>query len=146
MAISLGKTRMILAILSLYIAAFLESRFIWLDRVREIKIFEGKHDFWLHLSLFFVIYLISFAILNRSTLKHRFTLSEVSVLSLLGIAFFEMGFLATIILGYFPPELTERIPPLIAPYFVTKTAQFIWAALSLLILLAIKRKRSEPIV
>ena len=143
-AVSLGRTRMLLALLSLYIAGFLESRFIWLDNLRGLAIFQNKPDFWIHIGLFFVIYFLAFAILNRSILKPRLSLAEVSVFSLFGVTVFEMGFLATVILNYFPPELLERVPPRLVTYFGTKTAQFIWAALPLLILLALKNRKPKP--
>lgn len=142
-ALSLGRTRMLLALLSLYVAAFLESQFVWLDKLREVEFFQWKPDFWLHLALFFVIYFIVFGILNRSIIKPRLSMAEASFFSVLAIAFFEIGFLATIILNYFPPELLERIPSRLASYFATKTALFAWAALSMLVLLALKRKKQE---
>lgn len=144
-ALSLGRTRMLLALLSLYAAAFLESRFIWLDKLREVEFFEGKPDFWLHLALFFVIYFVVFGILSRSILKPRLSMAEASVFSILAIAFFEIGFLAAIILNYFPAEFLERIPPRLMPYFTTKTALFVWAALAMLVLLAFKRKKQEKL-
>lgn len=143
-AFSLGRTRMVTALISLYAAAFLESKFIWLDKLREIEFFQDKQDFWLRLALFFVFYFVVFSILNRSMLKQRFTLNEVSAGPILGVAFFEMGFLATIILSYFPPELLERVPLTPAPYFLTKTAQFVWAVMPLLVLLLLKNRKIKP--
>lgn len=144
-ALSLGRTRMLLALLSLYVAAFLESRFIWLEKLREVEFFKGKPDFWLHLTLFFVIYFVVFGILSRSILKPRLSLAEASIFSVLAIAFFEIGFLAAIILNYFPAEFLERIPPRLMPYFTTKTALFVWAALSILFLLTLRRKNETHI-
>lgn len=142
-ALSLGRTRMLIALVSIYIAAFIELRFVWLDKLKEIEFFKGKPDFWLHLILFFVIYFVVFSILNHSILKHRFSLSETSALSILMIAFFEIGFLVSIILNYFPPELLERVPSRFAPYFATKTALFGWAVLAVLFLLTFPRKKKS---
>lgn len=139
-ALSLGRTRMLLALLSLYVAAFLEVQFVWLDKLRNAEFFQGRPDSWPHLALFFVIYFIVFGILNRSILKPRLSMAEASLFSVLGIAFFEIGLLAAIILNYFPPELLERISPGLIPYFATKTALFGWAALAMLFLLTLRRK------
>lgn len=139
-ALSLGRTRMLLALLSLYVAAFLESQFIWLDKLKEIEFFQGKPGFWLHIALFFVMYFIVFGILNRSILKPRLSMAEASIFSVLAIAFFEIGFLATITLNYFPPELLGRVPSRLVPYFATKTALFTWAVLAMLFLLTFRRK------
>lgn len=139
-ALSIGRTRMLLALLSLYAAAFLESQFIWLKKLKEIEFFRGRPDFWLHLTLFFAIYFIVFGILNRSILKPRLSMVETSIFYVLAIAFFQIGFLTSIILNYFPSELLERVPPHLMLYFATKTALFGWAALAILFVLTLRRK------
>lgn len=141
-ALSLGRSRMLLALLSLYAAAFLEPRFIYFDKLHGV--IKNIPEHWLHFGIFFLIYGIVFVILNWSVLKHRLTLAESSIAPLVLIALAEMGFLATILLSYFPPELIERIPPKLIPYFVTKTAQFWWAAIPILVLLFSKKKKANP--
>ena len=138
-ALSLGRSRMLLALLSLYAAAFLEPRFVYFDKLRAS--IKNVPDYWLHLGLFLLIYALAFAILNRSILKHRLTLAESSIFVVVLIAIVEMGFLATIMLSYSPPELIERVPSTLIPFFATKTAQFWWALLPLLAVLSNSHKR-----
>ena len=79
-ALNLGRSRTLLALLSIYAASFLENHFLYFDKLRELfstaggSALGGKNlpDYWLHLGLFLLIYIIVFAILNRSFLKHYF--------------------------------------------------------------------------
>lgn len=74
--LSLGKSRILLSLICLYAAAFLESHFVYFDKLREA--IKGKPEFWLHIGLFLVFFIISLLILNRSALKHSLTLRETS--------------------------------------------------------------------
>lgn len=137
-AFSLGRSRMLLALLSLYVAAFLEPHFVYFDKLRET--IKNVPNHWLHVGLFLLIYAIVFGVINRSVLKHRLILAESSIFAVVLIAIVEMGFLAAILFSYFPPELLERVPPKLIPYFATKTAQFWWAIVPILVLLFSKKK------
>lgn len=137
-ALSFGRSRMLLALLSLYIAAFLEPHFIYFDKLRQVL--KTKPDYWLHIGLFLLIYIIVFAILNRSFLKHRFTLADASIFAIISIAVVEIGFLAALLISYFPDALLSKAPPKLLPYFVTKNAQFWWALLPLVLLLFSKKR------
>ena len=138
-ALSLGRSRMLLALLSMYAAAFLETNFIYFDKVREV--IKNQSDYWLHIGLFFLIYIIIFAIINRSFLKHRLTLAESSVFAIILIAIVETGFLATILISYFPSDLLLKVSPKLLPYFATEKAQFWWAVIPILALLFSKKKK-----
>ncbi|MBI2062995.1 MAG: hypothetical protein HYT61_02010 [Candidatus Yanofskybacteria bacterium] len=142
-ALSLGRSRILLVLLSLYVAAFLESHFVYFDKLRTS--IKNVPDYWLHFGLFFLIYGIAFGILNRSVLKHRLTLAESSIAAVVLIAVVEMGFLATIMLSYFPPELIERVPSKLVPYFATKTAQFWWAVVPLFVLIFSKKNKEASV-
>ncbi len=121
-ALSFGRSRMLLALLSLYAASFLETHFIYFDKVREV--IKNRPNYWLHIGLFLFIYVVVFGIINRSFLKHRFTLAESSIFAVVFIAIVEVGFLATILMSYFPVEWLNKIPPKLLPYFATEKAQF----------------------
>lgn len=140
-ALSLGKSRMLLALLSLYVAVFLESHFVYFDKLRGV--IKNIPDYWLHFGLFLLIYVIVFGILNRSVLKHRLTLAESSIFAAMLIALVEIGFLSTILFSYFPPEFLKQVPSSIIPFFATKNAQFWWALVSLAALLLSKKKKEH---
>lgn len=148
-ALSLGKSRMLLALLSLYAASFLETNFLYFDKLRGLFSAIGGSasgrknlpDYWLHIGLFLLIYVVVFAIMNRSFLKHRLTLAETSIFAVVLVAIVEMGFLATILISYFPNELLQKIPPKLLTYFATKNAHFWWAVVPVLALLFSKKKK-----
>lgn len=138
-ALSLGRSRMLLALLSLYAASFLESHFVYFDKLRQF--FKNPPDHWLRVGLFLLIYIFVFAILNRSSLKHRLTLAETSIFAVILIAIVEMGFLATILISYFPGDLFQKIPLKLLPYFATEKARFWWAVVPIISLLLNRRKK-----
>jgi hypothetical protein len=137
--LNLGRSRVLLTLLSLYIAAFLEPQFIYFDKLQAVTKF--KPDFWLHIGLFLIIYLASIAILNRSLLKQPLTLKETSFFSIALIAILEVGFLASLLIRYLPPEVSGNLPAAIIRLFGTKNARFWWAALPILALLFLKSKK-----
>lgn len=140
-AITLGKSRMLLALLSLYIAAFLEAHFAYFEKLRQV--IKTLPDYWLHFGLFLLIYFIAFGILNHSALKHRLTLAESSIFAIILIALVEIGFLASILISYLPPEALKQVPASTIPFFATKNAQFWWALVSLATLLLSKKKKEH---
>ena len=140
--LNLGRSRILLSLLCLYIAAFLESHFIYFDKLREMT--KGKPEFWLHIGLFLIIFIISFVILNRSALKYSLTLRETSFFPIALIAILEIGFLASLIISYLPPGISEDIPNGVIKYFGTKNAQFWWALAPLVMLLFMRRKKAIP--
>lgn len=136
---SLGRTRMLLGLLSIYIAAFITPLFSYRDRLGEF--FKNLPDYWLNLSLFLVVYLIVFLILNRSLLKHRLSMKESSPLTILGIAILEIGFLTTIAVSYLPEKIVASLSPQLLKYFGSKNSQFIWSILPLLAVLFLKGRK-----
>lgn len=142
-ALSLGRTRIIMALLSLYIASFFQSNFIWIDQLKKIEFFQNKPDFWLDIGIFLISYIIAFGILNASVIKSRLSTTEASLASIMAVSIFEIGFLASIILNYFPPESLERVPQNIKLLFATKTALFSWAALSVFLLMALRSSKKQ---
>ena len=138
-ALSMGRSRMLLALLSLYTALFLENNFLYFDKLKEL--FKNLPDHWLHIGLFLSFYIIIFSIINYSQLKYRLTLTESSIFAVVLLAIVEAGFLATILVSYFPPEWLNKIPPKLVPYFATKNALFWWATLPILALVFSKKKK-----
>ena len=141
LGLNLGRTRIMITLLSLYIAAFLEPRFIYFGKLQSI--IKIKPDSWLHIGLFLLIYLICIAIFNRSFLKQPLTLKETSFLSIAFIAILEVGFLASLLLSYLPPEITGSLPVTVIKFFGTKNARFWWAVSPILGLLFLRSKKTS---
>ncbi len=139
--LSLGKSRILLSLICLYIASFLESHFIYFDKLRGV--IKNQPESWLHIGLFLIFFIISLAILNRSALKHSLTLRETSFFPIALITVVGIGFLTSLIVSYSPPEISGSWPAMIVKFFGTKNAQFWWALTPLVLLLFIKRKKEN---
>ena len=140
--LSLGRSRILLSLICLYIASFLESYFIYFGKLRELL--KSWPEFWLHIGLFLIFFVISLAILNRSALKHSLTLRETSFFPIIFAAILEIGFLASLIMAYLPPEIGGSLPVWAVKFFGTQNAQFWWALAPLVILLFMKHKKGIP--
>ena len=140
---TLGRTRMLLALVSIYAAAFIENRFTYFDAVRGYfnPPAGGVPEYWVHIGLFIALYVIVFNILNRSILKHRLAVKEASVLAISLEAILIVGLLASIIVAYLPTDQLKFLPADLLKYFSTKNAQFIWAILPLVAALFLRGKR-----
>ncbi len=138
--LNLGKSRMLISLLSLYAAAFLEAHFIYFNGLH--KFFPKISNFWLHAGLFLILYFIFLAVLNRSILKRGLTLKESSLISVSFLAIAEIGFLTSILLAYLPAEMMNALPESLTRYFGTKNAQFWWAILPLIVAIFLKRGKT----
>lgn len=140
---TLGRTRMLIGLLAIYIAYFIESKLIFFDQLKNSV--KGISEYQLHLALFFAIYLAVFLILNGSAIKHRLNLKEVSFGSVSLLAILEAGFLTSIASSYLPDGI---LPASIEKYFISPAAIFIWAVLPLAATIFIKshhKKTREPL-
>lgn len=136
--LSLGKTRMLLALLSVYIAAFLEPHFIYFQNLRQS--FKGQPEYLLHLAIFMFFYLLAFFVMNRSLLKTRLTLSESSFVAVVLMSVIEIGFLLSRVIIYLPAK-SIPVSSGIIEFFGTKNAQFWWALAPLAVLLLFGHKK-----
>ena len=140
-AFGVGKTRMLLAILSTYIA-FLVTLFFPFYAVIKTKADFIPEVFWPQVAVFFVIFSMAFYVLNKSVLRSKMSLKESSPLIILWLSMVETGFLASIVFSYGVPEWpTFKISPWLATYFGTSLAHFVWSVLPLLSILLVKPGR-----
>lgn len=136
---TLGRTRMLLALVSIYMAAFIEPLFPYFGQLKTY--FKTVPDYWLRVGLFLALYLIVFGILNRSILKHRLSLKETSIFGVGVLAISQVGLLASIIVTYLPAGVLVAGDAKALKYFTTKNAQFVWAILPLVLALFLRGRR-----
>ena len=125
--LSLGRTRALISLLGIYIAYAILSVFPYLDRLHElIKI--SPELYITRVALFLLIYIIVFAILNRSLVKSRLTLKDASFFSVSIISILQLGLLITIITNIVPVSALKISGNLsgFAEYFSTNEALFYW--------------------
>jgi len=133
---------MLLALMSIYAAVFLEPRFVYFDKLKE-SLVPSWPDYWLRLSIFIVIYLVVVGLLNRSFLKGRLSLSESSILVAILMSISIIGLLVSVLYSYLPVEIVGKIPSYILPYISTNNAQFCWGTAPIVLLLFSKNKKTR---
>ena len=125
--LSLGRTRALISLLGIYIAYAIMSVFPYLDRLHDlIKI--SPELYITRVGLFLFIYVIVFAVLNRSLVKNRLNLKDASFFSVFVISFLQLGLLITIITNIVPVSAL-KVPGNLSgftEYFSTNEALFYW--------------------
>ena len=135
---AIGRTRLLLALVSVYAAVLVEKYFPYFTNLKELA---GNYpDYQLHLGLFIIFYLVIFFVLNRSLLKQRLTLREANIFWVLVLGLLWLGLLISVITTYLPVEVLAELPVPVITYFSTKIALFSWAILPLLIAVFLKRE------
>lgn len=126
---TLGRTRMLLALIAIYTAAFIESHFVYFARLQTYLKSTGRQipEYYIHIGLLIVLYLIIFMVLNRSILKGRLAIKEASIFAISLEAILIVGLMTSIVVTYLPADVIKQLPAGILKYFLNKNAQFIWA-------------------
>lgn len=137
--LAFGKSRVLLSLIGIYPAVFIESHFLYFDKLSGWL--KNIPEAWLHVGIFLVFYIIILVILNRSFLKKRFTLREASFTWVLVVSIAGIGFLASIITTYLPSD--TNLPADLVKYFATKNAQFWWAVAPIIVLIFAKSSKDN---
>ena len=142
--ISLGRTRALISLLGIYIAFVFDTTFVYLRNVNNLIRFSPA-IYITRIVLFLAVYFIVFFILNRSIVKSRLTLKEVSFISVFVISVLQLGLLISIITNMLPAEVLSIFPSFFSNYFATKTALFYWGILPVVILLFMRNKKRNRV-
>ncbi len=144
--LSLGRTRALISLLGIYIAYGIMSVFPYLDRLHDL-IRVSPELYITRVGLFLFIYIVVFAILNRSLVKGRLTLKDASFFSVSVISFLQLVLLITIISNIVPVSVLKISGNLsgIAEYFSTNEALFYWFLSPIVVLLFMKSDKKSKI-
>ena len=126
-SLSLGRTRVLISLLGIYIAYAIMSVFPYLGRLHDfIKI--SPELYITRVGLFLFVYVIVFAILNNSLVKGRLTLKVASFLSVSIVSVMQLCLLITIITNIVPVSALKISGSLsyLSEYFSTNDALFYW--------------------
>lgn len=140
--LSLGRTRALVSLLGIYIAYAIMSVFPYLDRLHE-SIIISSELYVTRVGLFLVVYVIVFAILNRSLVKSRLTLKDASFFSVSITSVLQLVLLITIITNIIPSSVLMVSGNLsgLVEYFSTNEALFYWFLAPIIVLLFMKRDK-----
>lgn len=137
--LSLGRTRAVLSLLSLYAAYAIDRLFPYIDRVYELA-GDSVEPHWVRIGFFLLLYGAIFAIFNLSFIRKRISSSEFYLAGVLAISFLQLSFLISILFSFLPGSLTRQWSFGFYDYFATRQALFIWALAPLPVLLFIRKK------
>jgi hypothetical protein len=138
--LSIGRGRLLLFLISIYIAKLLVDSFVYVDLLNDI--FKGRL-FSAYLVLFIVSYILVFVILDRSILKIRLSTKEFPIGKLLILSVLIVILLANVVFTYLPSDIAIGIKDGVAGYVVGDTAFFWWFLISLFSLLMLRRKKKR---
>lgn len=136
--ISIGKTRAIVSLLSIYVAYALTVLFPFRAAVEQVV--EPESRPLIPAGVFIVAYLFVFGALNLSILRRRLTLGEISISKVLIISLIQIGLMASIIASLLPAEVTDRFG-MLKPYLTGGPVLFGWTVFAVLILPFMREKR-----
>lgn len=142
--ISVGRTKALLSLLSIFVAYALVLLFPfrwWVER------FVSESDRPLiPAALFIVMYLVVFLLMGLSALRVRLTMGELSVPKVLFISIVQLGLLASIAMSLLPEEVTSGTVGAWRPYLAGRYALFAWASVAVLLLPFMREKSTRSII
>ncbi len=135
LALTLGRTRTLVSVLSLYVAFAFQTIFPYFGWLLQHQSFTDDVQ-TLRVFVFLILYAIVFALLNRSLLKTRFNLSEASFFSVVLMGLVQLGFIISIVLNLAPSfyDISAKIPASFDPYMAGQRALFVWALIPILLI------------
>lgn len=138
---ALGRSRLMMGIVSIYIASSLSDKFPFYTQIAAY--FKETEGYLIKISIFLFFYLLTFLFLNKSMIRSRFTLNEVPFFAILFLSIIHGAFLLTNLLFFFPEPLINKFSPILISYFTTQKAQFVWALLPVLSFVFLGRKKTQ---
>ncbi len=140
--LSVGKTKALVSLLSVYVAYVLTVLFPFLPWLSgQITLPENAPI--LELLVFFAFYLATFLLLSHSMLRHRLTLGEMSMLKVIIISIVQLGLLSSIAISLLPDDFAVHSFGFAYPYLAGKLALWLWALASLCILPFVRASARE---
>lgn len=140
--LSLGRTKALISLLSIYIALAFDATFPYLGRLHDLVGVTEK-TYTTRVVIFMFVYLLVFAILNNSFAKGRLTLKESSIISVGIISLAQIGLLIAVITNIIPDEIIENIPKYLSAYFASREALFYWIIIPIIILIFLRKSKKE---
>jgi len=132
---TLGRSKILMSILCVYIAYFIENNFPFYKNISGA--ISGAPSYATHLGIFAISFLLAFFVFNRSVIKSRVTMKDASIIQILILSFINVGILSSVLISYYSPS----------SFFGSKNALLYWAILSLIVIFFLKGKKEiSPIV
>lgn len=136
--LSIGRTRAILSLFSIYVAFVVEKFFPYFDNL-QVLIGESVSLYWLRVSVFAAAYVLASLVFNYSFVKKRISSADFSLSAVILITTLQLGFLASILLGFLPESLGIQWSFGFYYYFVSPSASFLWSVMPIISIVFLKK-------
>jgi len=140
--ISVGKTRALLSLLAVYVALAITALFPYFEKLAGL-LPETLEAYGVKALFFLAAYLITYILLNHSSLRNRLSTAEVSFGKVFIISLFQVGFIAASLASFVPPEMGKKFTGELYPFLGTHEALFYWALASLALVPFMRGHRRE---
>ncbi|OGN03687.1 MAG: hypothetical protein A2655_04010 [Candidatus Yanofskybacteria bacterium RIFCSPHIGHO2_01_FULL_43_42] len=140
--LSLGRTKALISLLGIYVALAFDAAFPYLGQLHDALPIEVE-IYAIRLTVFMLMYLLTFAILNKSFASKRLALKDSSIISVSVISLTQIGLLMAVITNIIPDEIIEKMPEYLSAYFSTKEALFFWIVIPILLLVFMRKGKRK---
>lgn len=140
--LSLGRSRLIVILVSVYISLALAHYFPYANY--NLAELEVGRLFALKITAFLGLVLITFFFLSRSALSSVFKPSrdyDGTWFQILVFSFLHVGLLVSVILSFLPENSLAYFAPATRRVFSTESARFIWMLMPLIFMALLRKRR-----
>ena len=137
-SLSIGRTKAVISLLSLYVAFAFEKLFPFLDFMKG-AVGNSIEVHWLRASIFVIAYVAVFFIFCLSFIRKKLSSSEYSLFGILLLSIIQLCLFISIIFNILPSSMTLEWFPYLYGYFSTPLALFMWVIAPLPVLFFIKK-------
>ena len=138
--LTLGKTRVFMSLLAIYIAFAFDVTFPYLGELYRLTSFP-KEQYILRIIVFLLVYVLACMFMDRSFLKNKFSLKDFSFWSSTIMNVVQVVFLTSIVVSFMPTEMGENYLGWTFAYIGSQNALFFWTVLPLVLLPFFKRHK-----
>lgn len=139
--LSVGRTKALVSLLSIYVAYTLTVLFPFADRISERL--PDRFIPMMGIALFFLLYACVFLLISHSMKRTRLSLGEISIIQVLLISVVQIGLLASVVVSLLPDQIAAGVLGPLQVAFAGQRALWSWAAASLAILPLMKSRSRE---
>ena len=137
---SLGRDRIIIILMSIYITLALIHAFPFVDGTNLAEIKFGE-SYVLKIGIFLVAVLVVFFLLSRSAVSSIFSVgSHGSWWQILLFSFLQVGLFLSVVLSFLPDGIISELAPLTKQVFIGENAQFAWLLSPILAMVLVSRR------
>lgn len=136
--LSLGRTRAVISLLSIYVAFVIYEVFPYFNEVKNI-IKIPVDDYIIHLGIFLTVYAVVFVVFNYSFVSKRFSSADFSLFSVFLLSFLQFGLLASIVISFLPSDVGLKFLGPAYSFLASDKALFCWSIIPVPVILLFAR-------